>query len=413
MKSERRVVITGFGAVTSLGTAVPALWSDMLAGRSGIRPIKRFDTTQYTVKFGGEVQDWTGAPHLNSRDCKRLDRFSQFGLAASIDAVKDSGIDFSKEDTERCGVIIGSGIGGIEEFEEGHEKMLMKGPSRVSPFMIPKLMINAAAATVSMHMGLRGVNSAAVTACASAGHAITDAIKAIQQDEADVMVTGGAEAALTKLGLACFMTMRALSTRNDAPEKASRPWDKDRDGFVMSEGAGILVVEEYERAKKRGANIYAELVGYGMSADAGHITMPDEQGRGANSAMQRALKMAGINPDQIAYINAHGTSTPLGDMAENNAIKNLFGAHAYKLAVSSTKSMTGHLLGASGGIETIFTAMACRTGDLPPTINHENPDVGCDLNYVPNVAQHRDVPYAMSNSFGFGGHNSSLVLKRI
>jgi 3-oxoacyl-[acyl-carrier-protein] synthase II len=411
--SQRRVVITGVGMVTSLGTSVPQVWSSILAGKSGIHPITRFDTTQYTVKFGGEVSGWTGAPYLNSRDCKRLDRFSQFGLCAAIDAVKDSAVDFSHEDLERCGVIIGSGIGGIEEFEEGHERMLTKGPSRVSPFMIPKLMINAAAANVSMHFGLRGVNSAAVTACASAGHAITDAVKAIKSDEADLMVTGGAEAALTKLGLACFMTMRALSTRNDDPERASRPWDKDRDGFIMSEGAGILVVEEYERAKKRGAKIYAEIIGYGMSADAGHITQPDEQGRGARSAMERALKMSGLNHDQIAYINAHGTSTPLGDMAENNAVKNLFGEAAKKLAVSSTKSMTGHLLGASGGIETIFTALACQTGDLPPTINLQNPDVGCDLNYVPNVAQHRDVPYAMSNSFGFGGHNSSLVLARI
>ena len=411
--SNRRVVITGLGWVTSLGLDVASVWSDMLSGRSGIKPLTRFNTDEYTVKFGGEVSDWAGGPHLDTRDCKRMDRFAQFALSASIDAVNDAGLDFGAEQPERCGVIIGSGIGGIEEFEEGHAKMLQKGPRRVSPFMIPKLMINAASANVSMYYGLTGVNTAAVTACASAGHAITDAIKAIHDDEADVVITGGAEAALTQLGLACFMTMRALSTRNDEPTKASRPWDKDRDGFILSEGAGCMVVEEYEHAKARGANIVAELVGYGMSADAGHITQPDEQGSGAQMAMRRAVKIAGLNLEDINYINAHGTSTPLGDKAENNAIKNLFGDHARKLCVSSTKSMTGHLLGASGGIETIIAAKALATGDIPPTINLDNPDEGCDLDFVANTAQNRDLKYVMTNSFGFGGHNSSLVLGKI
>ncbi|QNN24520.1 beta-ketoacyl-ACP synthase II [Planctomycetales bacterium ZRK34] len=411
--SNRRVVITGLGWVTSLGLDVASVWSDMLSGRSGIKPLTRFNTDEYTVKFGGEVSEWAGGPHLDTRDCKRMDRFAQFALSASIDAVNDAGLDFGAEQPERCGVIIGSGIGGIEEFEEGHAKMLQKGPRRVSPFMIPKLMINAASANVSMYYGLTGVNTAAVTACASAGHAITDAIKAIHDDEADVVITGGAEAALTQLGLACFMTMRALSTRNDEPTKASRPWDKDRDGFILSEGAGCMVVEEYEHAKARGANIVAELVGYGMSADAGHITQPDEQGSGAQMAMRRAVKIAGLNLEDINYINAHGTSTPLGDKAENNAIKNLFGDHARKLCVSSTKSMTGHLLGASGGIETIIAAKALATGDIPPTINLDNPDEGCDLDFVANTAQNRDLKYVMTNSFGFGGHNSSLVLGKI
>ena len=411
--TKRRAVITGLGWVTSLGTDVPTVWGKILGGTSGIAPITRFNTDQYSVKFGGEVADWSGAPHLDSRAMKRMDRFAQFGMASSIDAVADSGLDFGKEDAERCGVIIGSGVGGIEEFAEGHQKMLEKGPSRVSPFMIPKLMINAASANVSMHYGLTGVNTAAVTACASAGHAITDAVKAIVQDEADIVITGGSEAALTPLGLACFMTMRALSTRNDAPAQASRPWDRDRDGFVLSEGAGTMVVEEYEHARKRGAKIYAEVLGYGMSADAGHITQPDENGRGAQMAMRRAIKMAGIGLEDIGYINAHGTSTPLGDKAENNAIKHLFGDHARKLAVSSTKSMTGHLLGASGGVETIFAALAVQSGDVPPTINLHNPDEGCDLNFVPNEAQKHNLRYVMSNSFGFGGHNSTLVLGKV
>ena len=411
--SARRVVVTGMGWVTSLGLDVDAVWPDLLAGTSGITTITRFDTEQYSVKIGGEVRDWDGGGTLHPRDLKRLDRFAQFGIYSSASAVKQSGVNFDDEDRDRCGVILGSGIGGIEEFAKGYEKMMLKGPDRVSPFMIPKLMINAASANVSMIYGLEGVNTASVTACASAGHAIVDAVKAIAHDEADVMITGGAEAALTPLGVACFMTMRALSTRNDEPERASRPWDRGRDGFVLSEGAGSLVLEDYEHARQRGADIFAEIIGYGMTADAGHITQPDEQGTGASKAMGRAVQTAGLSLEDIGYINAHGTSTPLGDTAENNAVKNLFGDHAHKLALNSTKSMMGHLLGASGGVEAIIAAMVLRTGDLPPTINFEDPDEGCDLDYVPNEAQQRNVRYAMSNSFGFGGHNVSIVLSKV
>jgi 3-oxoacyl-[acyl-carrier-protein] synthase II len=401
------------GWVTSLGCSVEKVWKDLLAGTSGIKTVTRFDTSQYTVKIGGEVTDWDGQPHLDARAMRRLDRFTQFSLSASIDAINDSGLDVAKLPPERCGVTVGSGVGGIEEFAEGHTKMLEKGPSRVSPFMIPKLMINAACANVSMHYGFTGVNVGVVTACASAGHAITDAVRSIALDEADVVITGGTEAALTPLGMACFMTMRALSTRNDEPTRASRPWDRDRDGFILSEGAGMLVVEEYEHARRRGARIYAEILGYGMSADAGHITQPDEQGRGAQVSMAQAIRRAGIALEDIGYINAHGTSTSLGDMAEKNAVKNLFGPHAYKLAMSSTKSMTGHLLGASGGIEAIISALALNSGDVPPTINLDNPDEGCDLNFVPHTAQNHKLRYVMSNSFGFGGHNSTLVLGKV
>jgi len=410
---HRRVVITGLGWVTSLGLDLDQVWNDLVAGKSGIGPIERFDVSKYNVRFGGQIVDWDGGPHLSHREIKRIDRFSQFAVSGAIDAINDAGLEFDKEDLDMCGAIVGTGIGGIEEFEKGHFKLVEKGPDRVSPFMIPKLMGNAASANVSMHFGLRGPNYTAVSACASAGHAITDAIKCIKMGEADIIVTGGSEAALTPLGLACFMTMRALSTRNDDPEKASRPFDKERDGFVLSEGAGIFVIEEYEHAKKRGAKIYAELLGWGMTADAGHITQPNEQGMGAQRAMNRALTTAGVSTGDIDYINAHGTSTPLGDLAENNAVKALFGDDAYKLAVSSTKSMLGHLLGASGGVETIITAKAIQTGVLPPTINLDDPDEGCDLNYVANEAQEREVKYAMTNSFGFGGHNSSLVLGKV
>ena len=407
----RRVMITGLGWATSLGYDVPQVWSDLLAGRSGIVPIQRFDTSEYTVKFGGELSDWDQtARHLEKRDFKRYDRFTQFALAASIDATTNSGLDYEKEDPSRCGVIIGSGIGGIAEFEKGCEQLIKKGPRRVSPFVVPKMMANAASANVSMHLGLQGPNTCGVTACASAGHSITDAIKAIRDNEADVIISGGSEAALTPLGLASFMTLKALSTRNDEPERASRPFDRDRDGFVLSEGAGILILEEYEHAKQRGAEIYAELIGYGMSADAGHITSPDSEGRGAQRSMQMAIDMAGIELSDISYINAHGTSTPAGDAAENFAVKTMFGDQASKLAVSSTKSMTGHLLGASGGIESVISALVVKTGDIPPTINLDNPGEGFDLDYVANEAQHRDIKCVMTNSFGFGGHNSTLIL---
>ncbi|MCC7192020.1 MAG: beta-ketoacyl-ACP synthase II [Phycisphaeraceae bacterium] len=410
--SKRRVVITGLGWVTSLGLSVEGVWSDLIAGKSGIRTITRFDTSRHATKFGGEVSDWQ-APNIEKRDAKRLDRFAQFALNAAIDAVKDAGLDISKEDPWRVGSIVGSGVGGIEEFAEGHQKLLEKGPERVSPFMVPKLMCNAASGNISIHYRVHGPNSAVATACASAAHAIGEAAKCIRYDDADIMITGGSEAALTPLGMACFIALRALSERNDAPEKASRPFDRDRDGFILSEGSGIIVLEEYEHARKRGARIYGEFLGYGQSADGSHITAPDEQGKGAAFAMQSALRDAGVNTDDVSYINAHGTSTPLGDQAETRAVKRLFGEVAKRIPMSSTKSMTGHLLGASGGVEAIITAKAIQTGILPPTINLDNPGEECDLDYVPNVARKADVKIAMSNSFGFGGHNVSLVMGKV
>ncbi len=411
---QRRVVITGLGWVTSLGLSVDQVWHDLLAGKSGIRPVTRWDTSAFATRFGGEVQNWTGGPNLDHRATKRLDRFAQFALNAAIDAVKDASLDFAQEDTWRCGSIIGSGIGGIEEFEAGHTKLMQKGPDRLSPFMVPKLMCNAASGNVSIHYGIHGPNAAVASACASAAHAIGEAARTIRYNDADVMITGGSEAALTPLGMGCFIALKALSSRNDAPELASRPFDMDRDGFILAEGAGIIVLEEYEHARKRGARIYAEMIGYGQSADGSHITAPDEEGKGAAAAMERALKDAALPLDSVNYINAHGTSTPLGDTAEVRAIKRLFGDLAYKIPVSSTKSMTGHLLGASGGIEAIVIAKALQTGQIPPTINYQTPDPDCDLDFVPNTA--RDLPgatVAMSNSFGFGGHNVSLVMKKV
>ncbi len=410
---RRRAVITGLGWATSLGNDVDEVWAKLLAGASGIVPIKRWDTSQHTSKIAGELTDWDGGPHLDHQDLRRLDRFAQFAVSASIDAVNDSGIDPEAEDPWQCGVIIGSGIGGMEEFESGHARVMEKGPKRASPFLIPKLMINAGSANVSIRYGFKGVNYSTVTACAAAGHAISDALRAIQYGEADLVVTGGSEAAVTPLGVGCFMTMRALSTRNDDPAHASRPFDKDRDGFVIAEGAGVMVLEEYERAKARGAKIYAEVCGAGMTGDGGHITAPDENGTGAAEAMRRALKSAGISETDVQHVNPHATSTPLGDMAEHRAIKAVFGDHSKNLAISATKSMTGHLLGASGGIEAIMAALAVSTGDCPPTMNLENPDDGCDLNYCAGAAQHHDVKYAMCNNFGFGGHNISLVFGKV
>ena len=410
--NERRVVITGLGWVTSLGLSVDQVWDRLCQGHSGIGQITRFDTSAHGTTIGGEIAAWD-SPNIPKRDAKRLDRFAQFAVNASIDAVNDAGLDFANEDLTRCGSIVGSGIGGIEEFEFGHRKMLEKGPDRVSPFMIPKLMCNAGAANIGIHFGLQGPNSAAVTACASGAHAIADAAYCIRRNVADVMVCGGSEAAVTPLGLACFVALKALSTRNDDPQRASRPWDRDRDGFVLSEGAGIVVLEEYERARERGAHIHAELLGAGWSADGSHITAPDEQGRGAALAMDAALKDAGINATDVDYVNAHGTSTELGDLAETRGIKLLFGDHAHKLAVSSTKSMMGHLLGASGSVEAIIATKAIQTGVLPPTINLDNPSEGCDLDYVPNTARQTDAKIALSNSFGFGGHNACLIVGRI
>jgi 3-oxoacyl-[acyl-carrier-protein] synthase II len=410
----RRVVITGLGWVTSLGEDVEQVWDDLCAGKSGIGPITRWDASKYPTKFGGECSHFDVTKYgIEHREAKRMDRFGQFGMAASVSAVKDAGLDFEKVDRYRCGVIIGSGIGGIETLEEQNRILIERGVSRVSPFTVPRLMVNAASGNVSILFHIHGPNTAVATACATGSNAIGDAMRFIQHDQADVMIAGGSEAALCELGTASFCAARALSTRNDDPQRASRPWDKGRDGFVMSEGCGVVILEDYEHAKKRGAKIYAELIGYGMSGDGHHITAPPEDGRGAAMAMKLALKDAKLNPENIEYINAHGTSTPLGDMAETSALKTIYGPHAKKLAISSTKSQMGHLLGASGGVEAIISALAVNRNLVPPTINLDDPDEGCDLDYVPHKARDLHLTYAMSNSFGFGGHNASLLFKKI
>ena len=408
----RRVAVTGMGCVTSLGQSVDEYYCNLLAGTTGIKTFERFDASAHTTQFGGEITEYK-PKHIDHRAAKRMDRFVQFAVDASADAVCDAGLDFAREDVWRCGTYIGSGVGGIEEFAVGHEKLLKKGPDRISPFMIPKLMCNAAPGNVSIMFGLKGPNCAMATACASAAHAIGEAAPSIRHNQTDIMVAGGAEAAVTALGVACFCALKALSTRNDEPENASRPFDTDRDGFVLAEGSGILVLEEYEHAKARGAHIYCELAGYGQAADAYHITAPDEQGIGAAHAMDVALKDAELNPSDIGYINAHGTSTSLGDLAETRAIKKLFGEDAKRIPVSSTKSMTGHLLGASGGVEAITAVKAIVTNSMPPTINLDEPDEECDLDYIPKQARKGQVDYTMSNSFGFGGHNVALVFGRV
>jgi 3-oxoacyl-[acyl-carrier-protein] synthase II len=408
----RRVVITGLGVVTALGDSLDRFWSGLLEGRSGVSNLTLFDTTHFKVHFGGQVHDWDGDARFGVKEARRLDRFAQFAMAASMSAVADSGIDFHAYPPETCGVLIGSGIGGLNEFETQHETMLTKGPSRISPFTIPKLMVNAGSGQVSIRYGLKGINSAVATACASSNNAIGDAFKHIQTGLADVMITGGSEAAITRMGLGGFAAMRALSTRNDDPPRASRPFDRDRDGFVLAEGAGILILEAEEVALARGARIYAEMLGYGMSADGTHITAPDEEGRGARRAMELCLLDARRPADAVDYINMHGTSTGLGDLAETKAIKSVFGPRARTIHCSSTKSQLGHLLGASGGVELVACCLAIRDGVLPPTINLDNPDPECDLDYIPNVAREVTVDHVMSNSFGFGGHNASLLIGR-
>ena len=413
VSTQRRVVVTGLGAVTSLSTKVEDLWQRVLRGESGIGLIRTFDTSDFKVKFGGEISDWSTDGYLSPKEAKRLDRFTQFAVVAATDAVRDAGLDFEQEDRFRCGVILGTGVGGLHEIETQHSRLLEKGPEKVSAFTIPKLMLNAASGQVSILFGLRGPNVAVATACASATNALGEALKAIQYGDADVMISGGTEAAVTPMGISGFASMKALSARNDAPQQASRPFDADRDGFVLSEGAGILVLEELEHAKARGARIYAEMVGYGASADAGHITQPDAEGTGAAKSMVRALKDAELNTDEVDYINAHGTSTPLGDIAETKAIKSVFGEHAQQLSISSTKSQLGHLLGASGGVEAILAVLAVTHGVVPPTINLENPDPKCDLDYTPNEPRERKIRSAMSNSFGFGGHNAAVVFSAL
>ncbi len=415
----RRVVITGMGVVSPTATDVPTFWKRLLAGESGVGPIHQIDTTHFKVKFGGEVPEWKPEKWIDVRSARRLDRFAQFALVAAMEAIKDSAIETPlKGDPFRFGAVVGSGIGGLNEYEDQRTKFLKVaspelGPRGISPFVIPKMMPNAAAGNISIHFGLCGPNHAVSTACASAGDAIASALRIIQRDEADVMVTGGAEAAITDMGLGGFISARALSQRNDNPQAASRPFDRDRDGFVLSEGAGILILEELEHAKKRGAKIYAELLGAGATADAYNITAPHPEGLGAIKAMRMALKDAKRNITDIDYINAHGTSTELGDAAETYSIKQVFGEHAQKLAVSSTKSMLGHLLGASGGVELIATVLSIQDDVVHATINLENPDPKCDLDYVPNHARKMPVRHALSNSFGFGGHNTCLVVGKM
>ncbi len=382
--AKRRIVITGMGLVSSLGEDLTTFWQNILAGKSGIGLIQRFDRELYDSKIGGECLSFDPGNYVDRKEIKRLDRFAQFALAAAISAGKHAGLSVPLENGDRVGVIIGSGIGGLTELEEQHVRLREKGPSKVSVFTIPKLMVNAAPGNISLYFGARGINTAVATACASATNAMGDAVRAIQRNDCDIMFTGGSEAALTPLGLSSFCAMKALSTRNDEPTRASRPFDKDRDGFIMGEGAGILIFEELEHAKARGANIYAEVIGFGASADSYHLTAPEPEGKGAALAMTRALTDAGINPTEVNYINAHGTSTTLGDIGETKAVKTVFGDHAKKLAISSTKSQIGHLLGASGGVELITTVLAIRDLMLPPKIYLDNPDPECDLDYYPH-----------------------------
>lgn len=401
--------------MTSLGCEVDDFWERICAGKSGIGLLERFDCSEYKVRFGGEVKNFelTELMPIEGKEVKRLDRFVQFAMAAAHKAVVHSGVDFQQGDPYRYGVLVGSGIGGLNEIEQQHSTLFDRGPNRVSPFMIPKLMVNAASGNISVNWGLKGPNSAVATACASATNAIGDAFKLIQNDMADVMITGGSESAITPMGLSGFARMSALSTRNDDPESASRPFDRDRDGFVMAEGAGAIVLEEYEHAVKRGAKILCEVIGYGMSADGNHMTAPDPEGRGAAKAMAGALRDAKLNPDQVQYVNAHGTSTPLGDKAETVAIKSIYNSHAKQLAVSSTKSQIGHLLGASGGVEFIVCVLALQNQTAPPTINLDNQDPECDLDYVAHEPRSLKMTTVMKNSFGFGGHNACLILRSV
>ena len=410
---ERRVVITGLGMLSPLGNSVAENWENALAGKSGIGPITLFDASRLNTQFGGEVRGFDPSTVMDRKEVKRYERFVHFALGAAAEAVADSGLTFEGELAERSGVVLGTGMGGLLAIEETRMVLNEKGPGRVSPFFIPSCIINMAPGLVSMKYNLLGPNYSTVSACASAGHALADAYHFIQRGEADVMLTGGTESVMTELAFAGFNSARALSTRNENPQAASRPWDKDRDGFVMGEGAGLLVLEELEHAKARGAKIYAEVIGAGMSADAYHITAPHPEGLGAKLAIKGALRSAGIRPEEVGYINAHGTSTDLGDKGETEAIKAVFGEHAYKLAVSSTKSMHGHLLGAAGGVEAILTVLALKHQVLPPTINLENQDPACDLDYVPNKARKVEgLEVALSDSFGFGGTNITLAFRR-
>ena len=411
--SKRRVVVTGLGILSPVGNTVSQAWENILAGKSGITRISRFDASGFASQIAGEVKDFDVTQFLSAKEARRMDVFIHFGMVAAMEAVKDSGLEVTEQNAERIGVNIGSGIGGLPMIEDTHNSYLKDGPRKISPFFIPGTIINMISGNLSIMYGFKGPNLAMVTACSTATHCIGDSARMIEYGDADVMIAGGAEATITALAIGGFSSARALSTRNDDPATASRPWDKGRDGFVMGEGAGILVLEEYEHAKARGAKIYCELPGFGMSADANHMTAPCEDGSGAARCMVNALRNAGIATDQVDYVNAHGTSTPLGDLAETKAVKLCFGDHAGKLVVNSTKSMTGHLLGAAGGVEAVFSALSIYHQVSPPTINLHEPDEGCDLDYVANTARDMKINVALSNSFGFGGTNGTLVFRKV
>ena len=410
--SKRRVVVTGLGIISPVGSTVKSAWDAIVGGVSGIGPITKFDVSAFPVRFGGSVRDFDVTQYITPKDARRMDEFMHYGVAAGIQAVTDSGIDFSNLDAERCGAVCGAGIGGLGTIEQEYDNFLKGGPRKISPFFVPASIVNMIAGHLSIKYGLKGPNLGIVTACTTSTHAIGLGMRTIQYGDADMIIAGGGEMATTPCGLGSFGQAKALSTRNDTPAQASRPWDADRDGFVLSDGGGAVILEELEHARRRGANIYAELVGFGMSGDAHHITAPPEDGEGARLAMSNALKDAAMNPSEVDYINAHATSTPLGDRAETFAMKRAFGDHARRVAISSTKSMTGHLLGAAGVVEAIFSLLAIRDGIVPPTINLHKPDPDCDLDYVPNTARKMKVDVALSNSFGFGGTNGSVIFRR-
>jgi 3-oxoacyl-[acyl-carrier-protein] synthase II len=411
--SRRRVVVTGLGMLTGLGNDVESTWAGIVAGRSGISLIEHFDTSNFPTRFAGTIKNFDVEQYMSAKEARRVDEFIQYGIAAGKQAMVDSGLEITPENAGRVGVSVGSGIGGLTSIERNHSLLLEGGPRKVSPFFVPGSIVNMTAGLLAMTHGLKGPNIAITTACTTGAHSIGLAARMIAYGDADAMLAGGTEKACCPLGVGGFSASRALSTRNDNPQAASRPWDRDRDGFVLADGAGVVMLEEYEHARARGAKIYAELIGFGMSGDAYHMTAPSEDGSGAASAMSNALRDAGINPDQVDYINAHGTSTPAGDAAESLAVERVFGDYALKVPVSSTKSMVGHLLGAAGGVEAIFSILAIRDNIAPPTINLDNPDVNCRLDYVPHVARQHKIDIALSNSFGFGGTNGSLIFRRV
>ncbi len=411
--TKRRVVVTGLGMISPVGNSVESGWANIVAGKSGITPITHFDASDMPVRFCGAIRDFEVTDYIPRKEARKMDAFIHYGIAAAVQAIQDAGLEVNDDNAERIGISVGSGIGGLPGIEEGYGSYLKGGARKISPFFVPRSIINMVSGNLSIQYGIKGPNLALVTACATGTHSIGYAARMISYDEVDVMIAGGAEMASTPTGIGGFASARALSTRNDAPELASRPWDKARDGFVLSDGAGVVVLEEYQLAKSRGAPIYAEVVGFGINSDAYHMTLPAPGGEGARRCMEMAMRDAKVNPDQIDYINAHGTSTPAGDLAESNAVKAAFGDHARDLAMSSTKSMTGHTLGAAGGIEAVFSLLALRDQVAPPTINLDDPDEGCDLNYVPHTAQERKMDIVLTNSFGFGGTNGSLVLRRV